>query len=188
MSEGAIRRQDRVMSRANIEALLERARLAHFATVGADGEPYVVPNLFVYAEGCVFLHTALAGHFRRNIEHRPRLSMALTEPGEVYPYGEFACDTSTSYASVVAVGAVAIESDAAATSRFFDRFLGKYADARWDRPTSFYPRLDQVTVYRVALERVTGKRSELPAKAEQWPAQNRTKSPGAIPPAKREQR
>jgi nitroimidazol reductase NimA-like FMN-containing flavoprotein (pyridoxamine 5'-phosphate oxidase superfamily) len=154
--------------------------------VGADGEPYVVPNLFVYAEGAVHLHTALVGHFRRNIEHRPRVSLALTEPGEVYPYGEFACDTSMSYSSVIAVGAVAIECDDAAKSRFFDCFLAKYADPRWDRPASFYPRLDQVTVYRVTLERLTGKKSELPAKTQQWPAQNRTKSMSARPLATRE--
>lgn len=188
MSDGVVRRQDRVMSRAEIEALLERGRVAHFATVGADGEPYVVPNLFVYADGAIYLHTARAGHFLRNIEHRPRLSMTVAEPGEVYAYGEFTCDTSTSYASIVALGAVTIESESAAKSRFFDRFLAKYADARWERPASFYPRLDQVTVYRVALERVTGKLSPLPAKSEQWPARNRTKSPGAVPPQTREQR
>jgi uncharacterized protein len=182
MSDGGVRRQDKAMSRSDIEALLQSARVAHFATVGADGEPYVVPNLFVYAEGSIHLHTALAGHFRRNVEHRPRLSVAVTEPGEVYPYGAFACDITTSYASVIGLGAVAIETDAAAKSHFFDRFLAKYADARWNQPKSFYPRLDQVTVYRVELERVTGKRNQLLPMAERWPARNRTKSPGIVPP------
>jgi uncharacterized protein len=182
MSDGGLRRQDRAMSRSDIEALLQSARVAHFATVGADGEPYVVPNLFVYAEGRIHLHTALAGHFRRNVEHRPRLSVALTELGEVFPYGAFACDITTSYASVIGFGAVAIEADAAAKSRFFDRFLAKYADARWNQPKSFYPRLDQVTVYRIELERVSGKRNPLLPTAERWPARNRTRSPGAMPP------
>ena len=182
MSDGVLRRQDRAMSRGDIEALLQSARVAHFATVGADGEPYVVPNLFVYAEGRIHLHTALAGHFRRNVEHCPRLSVALTEPGEVFPYGAFACDITTSYASVIGFGAVAIEGDAAAKSRFFDRFLAKYADISWNQPKSFYPRLDQVTVYRVELERVTGKRNPLLPMTERWPARNRTRSPGAMPP------
>jgi len=181
MSAAALRRADRAMSRAEIDALLERARVAHFATVGADGDPYVVPNLFVYADGKVFLHTARAGHFLRNLEYRPRLCFEIAEPGEVFPYGEFACDTSTSYASVIGIGSVTIETEAAAKSRFFDRFLAKYADPRWQRPASFYPRLEQVTVYRVLPERLTGKRSPLPVPAEQWPAQNRTKSPGAVP-------
>jgi len=182
MSEGVLGRPDRAMSRSDIEGLLLSARVAHFATVGADGEPYVVPNLFVYASGRIYLHTALAGHFRRNVEHRPRLSVALTAPGEVYPYGAFACDLSTSYASVVGFGTVAIESNAAVKSQFFDRFLAKYANTRWNQPRSFYPRLDQATVYRVELERLTGKRNPLPPMAERWPAQNRTKSPGAVPP------
>src|SRR5574341_420349 len=50
MSRGVVRRQDLAMSAEDVEDLLRRAAVAHFATVGADGEPYVVPNLFVYAE------------------------------------------------------------------------------------------------------------------------------------------
>jgi hypothetical protein len=41
-----------------------------------------------------------------------------------------------------------------------------------------------VTVYRVTIERLTGKIGPLPAAAEQWPAINRTKSPGAVAPKK----
>ena len=80
MSQGLLRRKDKEMSRADAEALLARAALAHFGTVGADGLPYVVPNLFVYGDGAVLLHTtAAAGHFRRNVEANPHVSVAVTE-------------------------------------------------------------------------------------------------------------
>jgi hypothetical protein len=184
MSEGAIRRKDKEMPEAGARALLAQARLAHFATVGANGEPYILPNLFVYADGAIYLHTAAGGHFRRNVEHAPCICVELAEMGTVYPYGEFECDTTVSYASVVVFGSVRIVPEPEAKALFFDRFLAKYGDAKWERPKGFYPRLDQVTVYRIEIERITGKGGPLPGTQEQWPAQNLTKSPGATPPKK----
>jgi nitroimidazol reductase NimA-like FMN-containing flavoprotein (pyridoxamine 5'-phosphate oxidase superfamily) len=181
VSQG-VRRKDKEMGRDDVEALLGRAMLAHFATVGPDGAPYVVPNLFVWAEGEVWLHTtADVGHFRRNIEHESRISFTVAELGHVFPYGEFACDTSASYASVVGFGAIRIAEDDAAKARFFDRFMAKYADPAWERPAGFYPRLGEVAVYAITLERLTGKHGALPPPAEQWPARNKTRSPGAVP-------
>ena len=184
MSEGIVRRKDKEMPEAAARELLSRAKMAHFGTVSASGDPYIVPNLFVYAEGAIWLHTSRAGHFCSNVEHSPRICVEIAEMGAIFPYGEFECDTSASYASVVVLGKVAIVPEPAAKALFFDRFLAKYADAGWDRPKGFYPRLDQVTVYRVTIERVTGKRGPLPGAAQQWPAVNMTKSPGAVPPKK----
>ena len=142
------------------------------------------PNLFVYAEGAIWLHTSRAGHFCSNVERSPHICVEIAEIGDIFPYGEFECDTSASYASVVVFGQIAIALEPEAKTLFFDRFLAKYADARWDRPKGFYPRLDQVTVYRVTIERITGKLGPLPGAAQQWPAVNMTKSPGAVPPQK----
>jgi len=183
MSPGEVRRKDKEISRAEIEGLLDRLLLGHFATVGADGAPYVVPNLFVHAAGRIWLHTTAAGgHFQCNVEHDARISFTASELGEVYPYGAFACDTSASYASVVAFGRARIEADAAEKARFFDRFVAKYADPAWRHPPGFYPRLGEVTVYSMSLDRVTGKSGPLPPVAERWPAMNRTRSPEATPP------
>jgi hypothetical protein len=184
MSEGTVRRKDKEMPEAAARELLSRAKLAHFGTISASGDPYVVPNLFVYAEGAIWLHTSGAGHFCTNVEHSPAISVEIAEMGEIFPYGEFECDTSASYASVVVFGKVMIVRESEAKALFFDRFLAKYADAAWVRPKGFYPRLDQVTVYHVAIERITGKRGPLPGAAQQWPAVNMTKSPGAVPPKK----
>lgn len=183
MSSGPPRRTDKIMAEVDALALLRRARLAHFATVGADGMPYAVPNLFVFADGLIFTHTSQAsGHFRRNVEQNPRISVAVTEMGEVYPYGATACDTTASYASVVVFGQVRIEEDPAAKALFFDRLLEKYGDPGWARPAGFYPRLGDTAVYAIAPARITGKAGALPPVAERWPARNATRSPGAVPP------
>ena len=183
MSAGTVRRKDKEMPEAEARTMLAQARLAHIATVGAEGRPYIVPNLFVYADESIYLHTSRDGHFHRNVEHSSHVCVEIAEMGVIYPYGEFECDTTVSYASVVAFGAIRIVAEPAAKAQFFDRFMAKYADQNWQRPKSFYPRLDQVTVYCVTIERITGKRGPLPGIAAQWPAANLTKSPGARPPA-----
>jgi hypothetical protein len=182
MALGMVRRKDLMMSGAETETVLQQSRVAHFGAVGQDGDPYVIPNLFVYAEGRVYLHTASTGRFRANVEARPRVCFEISELGQTYAYGEFECDTSASYVSVVGVGAIFIESDDADKAQFFDRFMLKYGDPAWARPKSFYPRLGEVSVYRIEPNQITGKHIQLPAVAEQWPTRNRTKTPGAIPP------
>jgi len=185
MSQSVIRRKDKEMSRDEVEFVLARSTLGHFATISLDGTPYVVPNLFVYAEGKIFTHTARAqGHFRRNIEHQPKICFETAEMGQVFPYGEFECDTTVSYASVIGFGTIRLQEGDAEKALFFDRFLAKYADPAWERPKGFYPRLGEVVVYCLELDQLTGKKGPLPAVSQQWPAQNLTKSPGAVPPRK----
>ncbi|HEX2914110.1 MAG TPA: pyridoxamine 5'-phosphate oxidase family protein [Chloroflexia bacterium] len=183
MSQAVVRRKDKQMSQEEIENFLTQARVGHFGTVSPNGDPYVVPNLFVYADGKIYSHnTSANGHFRQNVEAHSRVCVEVAEIGQVWPYGEFECDTTTSYNSVVAFGSISLVNDPAEKSRFFDRFMAKYADPGWDRPKSFYPRLEQVTVYCVALETITGKKGGMPPLNEQWPAVNKTLSPGTVPP------
>lgn len=185
MSQGVIRRQDKAMPEAEIEQLLKTAKVGHFATTTTNGDPYVVPNLFVYEDGKIYTHNArIKGHFRQNIDQHPRVCFEIAEIGQVWPYGEFECDTSASYNSVIAFGAVSIEDDPDKKAWFFDRFMAKYSNPDWDRPKSYYPRLDAVTVYCIELEQITGKKGTMPALEEQWPAKNKTLSPNAVPPSR----
>jgi hypothetical protein len=60
--------------------------------------------------------------------------------------------------------------------------MAKYGKPGTDRPKGFFPRLDQITVYAIAVERVTGKELALPDVSRQWPAVDMTKSPNARVP------
>jgi nitroimidazol reductase NimA-like FMN-containing flavoprotein (pyridoxamine 5'-phosphate oxidase superfamily) len=184
MSSPQVRRQDRVLPEAEARELIARAYCGRVATVGADGWPYVVPLLHVFADDVVTLHNAAArGHLRVNVERDSRACFEVDEPLKVFDYGRFECDSGLAYRSAIAYGRIRIQDDRAAKSRFFDAFLAKYGTGVAGRPKSFYPRLDEVTVYEIAVERITGKQCPLPAAAEQWPALDRTKSPNAKPPA-----
>jgi uncharacterized protein len=175
-----MRRSDLAMSEQRLIETLERGYCGRLATVGADGFPYCVPLLYVWADGLVFLHTARArGHLRANLDHEPRVCFVVDEPGEVYPYGRFECDTTLAYRSVTLFGSIGLVDDAAGKRQFFARLMAKYARPDWGRPRDFLPRIDAIDLYAIAPERMTGKEIPLPAMAQRWPELDRTKSPNA---------
>lgn len=174
-----VRRTDKVMSEAAAEAFLARGFCGRIATVGADGWPYCVPLLYVWADGELLVHNPAApGHLRANVAHEPRVCFEVDEAGEVFDYGRFECDTSVAYRSVVVFGTIRIVADVDARQRFFDALMAKYGKPDSGRPKHFYPRLDDVTLYAITPQRITGKETPLPAVAERWPALDRTRSPG----------
>ncbi len=183
MSAPQLRRTDRVMPEAQIEKLLANGFCGRLATVGADGAPYCVPLLYVWLEGEVLLHnTAARGHLRANIEHEARVCFEIDEPSEIFDYGRFERDSSVSYRSVIVHGRARIVTETAAKQRFCEALMAKYRKAKAERPQGFFPRLDQITLYAVTVDRVTGKELALPDVSAQWPAIDMTKSPHARAP------
>ena len=60
--------------------------------------------------------------------------------------------------------------------------MEKYRTPDTTRPKGFFPRLDIITVYALAIESMTGKETLLPPLSEQWPAVDQTRTPHAVPP------
>jgi nitroimidazol reductase NimA-like FMN-containing flavoprotein (pyridoxamine 5'-phosphate oxidase superfamily) len=175
-----MRRTDRLMAEDQTSATLQRGFAGHLATVGEDGHPYCVPLLYVWMDGRICLHNSRAkGHLRANVDHEARVCFAVDEPGEVFAYGRFECDSAVAYRSVIVFGTIEVIEDIATKHRFCEQLMAKYAKPEWDRPKGFFPRLDQITVYAITPERMTGKETQLPAVAERWPSLDRTKSPNA---------
>jgi nitroimidazol reductase NimA-like FMN-containing flavoprotein (pyridoxamine 5'-phosphate oxidase superfamily) len=172
-----------MMSSEDVDAFLTGAFCGRTATIGTDGYPYVVPNLFVWHDSTIFLHTARhPGHFADNVRHCARVSFEVDEPGEVFPYGIVECDTSVSYRSVVMFGCIRVVDGADDAAVFFRRFMTKYAPAdSWGREKESFPRIPATTVYSITPEAITGKIGVLPPLDARWPHQNNTLSPGWKP-------
>lgn len=182
-SSPGVRRADRVMSEARVVETLAGGFCGRLATVGADGWPYVVPLLYVWMDGEVWAHnTSAPGHLRTNVEHDARACFEIDEPGEVFAYGRFECDSAIAYRSVVAFGTLRIVEAEADKARFCSALMAKYGDPAWQRPPDFFPRLGDITVYALAIDRMTGKETPLPGVSDRWPALDRTKSPHATTP------
>src|SRR5499426_3623820 len=136
-----VRRGDKLMPEESVLAMLAAGYAGRLATVGTDGWPYIVPLLYVWRDGQVWVHnTSARGHLRASVEHEARVCFEVDEPGEVFAYGRFECDTSVAYRSVVAFGRIRIVADRGQKEAFFAALMAKYGDPSWGRPQGFYPR------------------------------------------------
>ncbi len=179
-----VRRTDKLMTEQRALEVLARGFCGRLATVSEDGSPYCIPLLYVWMDGQVFLHNTQArGHLRANVEHEPRVCFEVDEPGAVFDYGRFECDSSVAYSSVIVFGAIRIVADRETKQRFCEALIAKYARPDTGRPKRFFPRLDLITVYAVTAERMTGKEQAFPDVSQQWPAVDMTRTPNAQAPA-----
>lgn len=182
MSAPRLRRTDMAMTNEQVLRTLDSAFAGRLATVSEDGYPYCVPMLFIWADDQVFVHgTSARGHLRANVEREPRACFELDEPGDVFDYGRFECDTGLAYCSVVLFGRIRVADDPATKQWFCERLMEKYGKPNSIRPKNFFPRLDVITVYALSVERMAGKVRLLPPLSEQWPAKDRTRTPHARP-------
>jgi len=178
-----VRRADKLMSEARTHEMMAQAYAGRLATVDADGWPYIVPLLYVWMNNEVWVHnTRVRGHLRNNVDNDARVCFEVDDPGEIFPHGRFECDTSVAYRSVVVFGEIRIVEDREEKKAFFHAFMKKYGDPNWDRPKGFFPRLDQVTVYAITVERMAGKETPLPSAQERWPAVDNSASPDVVAP------
>ena len=167
---GEVRRADKIMSAEEVREFLVSAHCGRTATLGADGYPYVVPNLFVWMDERIFLHTARQrGHFLANVGFCDRVCFEVDQPGKTFPYGPVECDTSIAFRSVVVFGRIGVVSERDIKQRFFTAFLSKYApQGSWGRPKDTFPRIDSTILYSIVPEIMTGKQTPMPAAGKRW--------------------
>src|SRR5215471_4179866 len=100
-----MRRAEKLMPDERTRAVLETGFCGRLAVIGSDGYPYCVPLLYVLMEGVLYVHNARAtGHLKGAIEQNPRVCFEMDEPGEIFAYGRFECDTSVAFKSVILFG------------------------------------------------------------------------------------
>jgi uncharacterized protein len=169
-ARGVLRRSDKAMSAQEMRTFLVGAYCGRTATSGRDGFPYVVPNLYVWMEERIYLHTAKqSGHFLANVSFCDRVCFEVDAPGETFPYGPIECDTSIAFRSVVVFGRIRIIDERSEKLRFFEAFMRKYAPAdSWGRPRGTFPRVDATIVYVIEPEAMTGKETPLPPEDKRW--------------------
>jgi hypothetical protein len=182
MSAPNLRRADMAMTDEEMLRTLDRGFAGRLATVSADGYPYCVPLLYIWADDQLFLHgTSALGHLQANVRREPRVCFELDEPIEVFDYGRFECDSGLAYRSVILFGQIRVAEDSATKQLFCERLMEKYGKPNSIRPKNFFPRLDVINVYVMTVERMTGKARLLPGLSEQWPAKDQTRTPDARP-------
>lgn len=156
---GIIANEKRTMSDEQTIEFLKKAKVAHVATVDQDGYPYVIPLIYYFnGKDKVYLHTGnlRQSHFVENIKHNPKVSIEVSEMGDIHPGKKYACQSALVYASVVLFGQIKKIDDDAKKEWFFDRLLEKYGNPEWNFEKG-YPALPKIDLFEVQIEKMTGK-------------------------------
>lgn len=94
-----MRRSKQQLSPDEAVAILERNTAGVLAVSGDDGYPYAVPLSYVYADGKIYFHSALAGHKIDALEASDKVSFCVVDADDVVP-----SEYTTYYRSVIAFG------------------------------------------------------------------------------------
>ena len=102
----AMRRKRQQLSEEESVAILKKATAGTLALLGDNDYPYAVPLSYVYQEGRIYFHSALAGHKVDAIRKCDKASFCVIEQDDVQPE-----KYTTFFRSVIAFGRIRIIED-----------------------------------------------------------------------------
>jgi len=146
-----------ITDRAEMEAILRECPVGSLSTVGPDGAPYVVTVNYVYHDGKIYLHGALAGKKMDNIAHDPRVCFGAHVIERIFRAPR-AMEFSTRYRSVVVHGRARRLANAEAKMEALVALTARYAeDQPFEPPTE--EEVAATAVVEIEIGEMTGKRN-----------------------------
>lgn len=156
MPTSPMRRQDKeIKDPETVRAILAEAPCCRIAMVDGD-RPYVIPVSFVVDDGGLYVHSADHGRKLRVLRRNPHVCFEVDAGVEVAP-ARTACDVGMRFRSVVGFGTVTFIDDPAEKARVLRLFIRKYTPKLG--PEMPDHEIAKTVVWRVAIGRMTGKRS-----------------------------
>jgi nitroimidazol reductase NimA-like FMN-containing flavoprotein (pyridoxamine 5'-phosphate oxidase superfamily) len=148
-----MRRKRQQLSEKESVAILQRATAGTLALLGDNDYPYAVPISYVYHEGKLFFHSALAGHKVDAISKCDKASFCVIEQDDVQPERY-----TTFYRSVIAFGRIRIIEDEQEKLQIA-RLLGNRYNPNQDEALQkeIESSLSRMLAIRFDIEHLTGK-------------------------------
>ena len=150
-----LRRTKQKLSTEQNEEILRRATSGVLALQGDDGYPYAVPLSFVYDEGRLYFHSAVAGHKIDALKNSEKATFCIIAEDNIVP-SEF----TTLYKSVIVFGrAKIVENEEEARAAMIK--LGKKYSSGYENEGSMAIERQKANyvVIRLDAEHISGKQS-----------------------------
>lgn len=150
-----MRRRRQQLSTEEAVAILQKSTAGTLALLGDNDYPYAVPLSYVYQDGRIYFHSALAGHKIDAVRKNEKASFCVIEQDDVQPK-----KYTTFYRSVIAFGRVHVVDDEAEKMRMA-RMLGNRYNPNDDVALSreLESGLSRMLMIRLDIEHLTGKQA-----------------------------
>lgn len=127
----------------------------------ADGQPYITPVNFVFADPKIYIHCHTAGRKLDNIAVNPQVCFEVSEPKKLVR-DNIPCNYGTRFTSVLAFGRARIIDEPEMKLQAINQIIDKYAAGHPHQPiTAAATRT--IKVIEIAVEKISGKINVDPA-------------------------
>ena len=151
-----MRRYDKqITDKIIISEILEKSDLCRLGLV-ENGEAYIVPVNYAYADGKIYIHSAHEGRKMNIIRQNNRISFEIEYHHEIIK-DTIACGWTEKYRSVMGTGTITITDDNASKKKGLDLIMRKYGadfELVYDEKI-----LARMTVLVLNIEKLNGKQS-----------------------------
>jgi len=123
-----MRRKEREMSKGDTELLMRESKVGRIGVCN-DGEPYIVPVLFVYdkIKGEILFHCAKKGKKMQILKTNPKVCFETDEMSKLV-LSKSPCNSNLLYRSVIAFGKATFIDDAVEKAQALNSLMKKYAE------------------------------------------------------------
>ena len=136
-----------------IEGIIKKALICRLGLVDND-EPYIIPVCFGYERGALYFHGSLKGRKVELIKKNNKVCFEMDIDAELEK-SEDPCKWAMKGKSVVGVGRASILEDDGEKSHALRLIMEHYSEGDFSLPK---PALDSVSVVRVDISNITGKK------------------------------
>ncbi|GHU49743.1 nitroimidazole resistance protein [Clostridia bacterium] len=148
-----MRKVNKLLTKQDAEAILDRNTNGVLAVHGDDGYPYAVPLSYVYAEGRIFFHGAVEGHKMDAILRNDKVSFCVVDHDDIAPE-EF----NTYFASVIVFGRARILERDEEKQAGLEFIVRKYSPDYFEKGLDYIKATwDRVNMFEIVIEHMTGK-------------------------------
>ena len=148
-----MRRAKQELSREETLQILERGSSGVLALAGDGGYPYAVPLSYVYSEGKIFFHCALAGHKIDAIRQNEKASFCVIDQDLIIPE-----KYTTAYRSAIAFGRARILNGESEKLRAALLLANKYYPGHeTDSVDEINMSMARMSIIQLSIEHLSGK-------------------------------
>ena len=136
--------------------IIKKCEVCYMALADQKGLPYIVPMNFGYSEGYIYLHGAKTGKKINILQQNSNVALNFSTDFELrYQSENVACSYGMKYRSVNVEGKIEFIEDKEEKVKALDIIMAQYSDREFKYND---PALDNVAVYRVSTECMTGRK------------------------------